>query len=261
MPPKKPGPKDKNKQKVEAAEPVEGREPTPPPQEEGLPAWMATFADMVTLLLCFFVLLLSFATMEISSFNKLKGSCARSFGVQKEHSDYLNPATAISPMEASSQEESQSEQIMGLDIKLREFVQDADLSDQVKISSYSNGVMLRVNSNLLFPANSANLNPKAGMVIKEAIKILNESNFVLLVRGHTDATETTSRLYNSNWLLSAARAAACIRYILGHSKIPASRLIAVGYADSKPIVPNNSEANRRINRRVEFYFAFPDEIR
>jgi chemotaxis protein MotB len=261
VPPKKPGLKDKkNNQKLEAAEVVEGRAPTPPPPEEGLPAWMATFADMVTLLLCFFVLLLSFATMEMSSFNKLKGSCAQSFGVQNVNPEYLNAATSLSPTEASGQDESKSQQVMGLDIKLREFVQDANLKDEAKVSSYGNGVMLRVSNNLLFPQNSADLNPKAAPIINEAIKILNESNFVLLVRGHTDATETTSQLYNSNWLLSSARAAACIRYILGHSKIPPSRLIAVGYADSRPIVPNNSEGNRRINRRVEFYFAFPEEI-
>jgi chemotaxis protein MotB len=259
MPPQQPkGPKDKARQ--EAEEPVESQERPPPPPEEGLPPWMATFADMVTLLLCFFVLLLSFATMEITKFNKLKGSCAKSFGVQKEESKYLKAATAISPLEGGSSQK-KMDKVMGLDIKLREFVQDAKLKDEAKVTSYQNGVMLRVNNNLFFPPHSATLNTAAAPVLHKAIKILNDSNFVLLVRGHTDSTETKSKLYKSNWLLSSARSAACIRYILGHSDIQPKRLIAVGYADSKPIVPNNSEENRLINRRVEFYFSFPDEIR
>ena len=78
--------------------------------------------------------------------------------------------------------------------------------------------------------------------------------FNLIIRGHTDGDLTESSMYHSNWALSAARAARCLRYILENSSVPASRMKAVGYADAKPILPSTSEENRRINRRVEFFY-------
>lgn len=77
------------------------------------------------------------------------------------------------------------------------------------------------------------------------------------MRGHTDDIPVRSAKYPSNWELSAARAAAALRYIVEKGGINPSRLKAVGYAGTRPLVPNTSEANRAINRRVEFYFHRP----
>ena len=93
-------------------------------------------------------------------------------------------------------------------------------------------------------------------MLKHIIDILKKHNYKVVVRGHTDDLPIRSEIFPSNWELSAARAAATLRYLAGQGISP-SRMKAVGYADTRPIVPNNTKDNRALNRRVEFYFHRP----
>ena len=89
------------------------------------------------------------------------------------------------------------------------------------------------------------------------VSLLKEHNFNLVVRGHSDNQAFKNNIFPSNWELTSSRAAACLRYVLEKGGIPATRLKAVGFADSQPLLPNNSAANQMVNRRMEFYFHRP----
>lgn len=230
-----------------------GVEPSKPQKEAGIPAWMATFADMVTLLLCFFVLLLSFTNTDITNFRTMMGSIQEALGVQyDERSALYTPYAESSFKERRSVRENR--EIVELGARLKKFIRAKDLSSMARVSSDKSGVMLRFNNSAMFTKGSAVLSDESKQALQVVIDGMENKNFNLIIRGHTDGKNLESSLYASNWELSAARAARCLRYILTHSDIEARRMKAVGYASAKPILPSTTEANKAVNRRVEFYY-------
>ena len=230
-----------------------GVKPSPPKKTEGIPAWMATFADMVTLLLCFFVLLLSFTNSDITNFRKMMGSIQEALGVQYEDRAALStPYAEASFKERRSVRENR--EIVELGARIKKFIRAKDLSSMSRVSSDKSGVMLRFDNSAMFDAGSATLTAESKQALDVVIEGMEGNKFNLVIRGHTDGEQPESSLYSSNWELSAARAATCLRYILDHSDISAKRMKAVGYASAKPIVPSTTEANKRTNRRVEFFY-------
>ncbi|MGE4298433.1 MAG: OmpA family protein [Desulfovibrionaceae bacterium] len=230
------------------------------PCEEGLPGWLATFADMMSLLLCFFVLLLSFAKQDVQAFKTLMGSIQDAFGVQVKRKEAQYAAFSPSRFERKDVELSQeNKQVLGLVLQLKALTtQDENLKKSAKIASDENGVIMRITTDELFDPGSATLKPGADAYIDHIISVLKEHNFDLVVRGHTDNQAVHSQIYPSNWELSSARAAAALRRIMERSDIQATRLKAVGFADTQPLVPNNTPQNQAINRRMEFYFHRPE---
>ena len=225
----------------------------PPKPNEGIPPWMATFADMVTLLLCFFVLLLSFTNTDITNFKRMLGSVQEALGVQMDDKGALStPYAESSFKERRSVRETRS--IVELGARLKKFIRAKDLSQMARVSSDKSGVMLRFSNAAMFARGSAELGPEAKQALDIVIAGMENKEFNLIIRGHTDGAQPESDLYDSNWELSAARAARCLRYILAHSDIPANRMKAVGYASAKPLFPSTTEANREKNRRVEFFY-------
>ncbi|WP_243546415.1 flagellar motor protein MotB [Pseudodesulfovibrio tunisiensis] len=225
----------------------------PPRGEEGIPPWMATFADMVTLLLCFFVLLLSFTTQDINNFKMLMGSVQEALGVQYED----RASRSIPYAETSFREHKlvrENREIVEMGARLKQFIRAQDLTSIARVSREKSGVMLRVGNSALFAQGSARLTPGARRVLAGVVDALKNSDFNMVIRGHTDGERPEPGMYHSNWELSAARAAACLRYVLEHSDISARRMKAVGYASAKPFLPSTTAANKAANRRVEFFF-------
>ncbi|WP_031387326.1 OmpA/MotB family protein [Desulfonatronum thiodismutans] len=236
------------------------RNNAPPQEEEGAPLWMVTFADLMSLLLTFFILVLSFANMDIVRFREMLGSIQTAFGVQvqRREADYV----AFSPSEFERKDlelSRQNEEVLSMVVQLRTIMQDDEaLQKSSGVEADDEGLVLRVDSESMFDVGSAELKPEAVPALEAAIKILRDYNMNLVIRGHTDNTPVRTAQFPSNWELSSARATAALRYILEHGGFSPTRMRAVGYADSQPLVPNNSEDNRRRNRRVEFYYHSPD---
>jgi chemotaxis protein MotB len=228
--------------------------------EEGLPAWVATFGDLMSLMLTFFVLMLSFANMDIQKYQDMMGSIKDAFGVQvkRKQADYV--AFSPSKMERKEVELDQENRVLlGMVMRLKALIKDDEkLRRNVDVSPDDQGVLVRVSNSFLFDPGSAKLKKEAKKALSKIIATLKEHNFDLVIRGHTDNTPVISEIYPSNWELSAARAATALRYIAKKGGISTTRLKAVGYADTRPLVPNNSDKNRARNRRVEFYFHRPE---
>ncbi len=231
-----------------------------PPSEEGAPEWMVTFSDLTTLLLTFFILLLSFANMDIVKFKEMLGSIKDAFGVQVKRKEAEYAAFSPTPYEKKSILTQKEEFVLGMVLEIKTlFESDKRTKGNVEVEAEKDGVLLRVGNSIMFKPGSAELLPQAYPILNKVIKILEENNVDLKVMGHTDDTPVEKgSLYPSNWELSAARAGAVVRYILSHSKaIKPTRLQAIGLADTRPLVPNISPENRAKNRRVEFYFYRP----
>ncbi len=146
-------------------------------------------------------------------------------------------------------------------VRFRKIItEDPFLKSSSGISSDDAGVLLRIQNGALFKPGSAELTEEAKRILADVIEVLKTYNVYLIIRGHADAAEAASGSFASNWELSGARAAAAVRHIIGAGGIEPSRLRAVAYGDSRPLVPNlDAEATAR-NRRVEFYFHRPEVV-
>ncbi len=220
---------------------------------------MATFADMVTLLLCFFVLLLSFANNDVAKFKELLGSIQGAFGVRQERK--MDEHLALTPADVERKEvkmDSNDKRLLGLVLRIKALLDQDDATRKSSgVKADQDGVLVTSESASLFTPGSATLKPEAKKILNKVISILKDHNYNLVVRGHTDNSESGSRKYPTNWELSAARAASALRYIIEQGGIDPKRLKAVGYADTQPLVKNDTPQNRQRNRRLEFFYHKP----
>ncbi len=233
------------------------RKAPPEPEEEGAPEWLMTFSDLMSLLLTFFVLLLSFANMDIQKFREMLGSIKDAFGVQvkRPEADYV--AFSPSPFENKMKLSKQDKQVLGMVLTVKSLLGTEAKKEPIEINAEDRGVMVRVQSDVLFKRGSAQLLPSAKKVLDSIIKLLKKNDWMVAIRGHTDDTEAKYSKYHSPWDLSIARATTVLRYILKKGKFNPRRFRAEGYGDTLPLVPNISPQNRAKNRRVEFYFYRP----
>jgi chemotaxis protein MotB len=226
------------------------------PAEEGAPAWMCTFADLMSLLLCFFVLMLSFSEMDRKMFKVLSGSLRDAFGVQRDErvwdfpkgmnifsSDFKNPKFLSDELEK----------------ELRSAMRLAKGGSMAEVSQGEWSVRITLPGNALFDLGSTVIKADALPVLDELREVIRKSSNRVLVSGHTDDLPIRTAQFPSNWELSAARAGSVIRHLLTQGDIDPTRFMAVGMADTQPRAPNDSEENRALNRRVEIAFQKPLE--
>ena len=225
-----------------------------PPCERGAPAWMATFADLATLLMTFFVLLLSFANMDIVKFRQMAGSVKDAFGTQVDTPGVYEERSDTMVTVQLSEEEDRTIDMMQMGERIRKTVEEQELEDKTEIKINEDGVTLTVDGTFMFDGGSAKLKPEFEKFLGEIAKIIEEHDYPLAIEGHSDNIPINSPIYPSNWELSSSRATAVLRYLIDKYKIPAKRLMAVGYADTRPVVANDTPENRAKNRRVEFHF-------
>ncbi|MDR3165069.1 MAG: OmpA family protein [Synergistaceae bacterium] len=224
----------------------------------GCPAWLATYGDMVTLVLCFFVLLYSFSTLDAKKFEEVAASMQTAFNIQ------AGGATTSSLMSvmAGSMREYQGNAARPTDSdqthntnRVLALVQKALKSElngeEVTVSVNDRGVVIALSEQVLFEEGSAKLRPESLRILYKIGGVIEELPNDISVEGHTDSGIPTRSVYIDNWGLSSARASRVTAYLDESIGIPQSRLRAVGMGASTPIVPNISEKNMKLNRRVD----------
>jgi len=209
----------------------------------GAPMWMVTFSDMVTLLLTFFVLLMSMASMDQVKFSKASSSLAGAFGVLASS----NSTTASIPrvVTYAPVDDDLTSRVYR---RLRSKVHDLKLNKEITLVKDRGAVILRIEEAVLFKSGERSLNPAAQPILQKVAELVRPLPFTMKIEGHTD--DQGDEL--ANWDLSVARAVSVLRYLASKQLLPLNRLAATGYGSQKPLFPNNSEAERALNRRVEF---------
>jgi len=148
-----------------------------------------------------------------------------------------------------------AEQLKQRETDLRGRLQKELTDKDVEISSLRGQLSVSVLDKILFKSGSADVLPAGLVVLEKVARVLAATDDMIRVEGHTDNVPISGRLkekYFSNWELSAARAAGVVRYFqLGENRLDPQRLEAVGYAEYRPVAPNDDDVNRKRNRRVE----------
>ncbi|KPP96798.1 flagellar motor protein MotB [Marinobacter sp. HL-58] len=247
----------------------------------GSPAWIVTFADLATLLLTFFILLLSFAEMDVEKYRAMANSMADAFGSNQVLSDDVggSPLTLVEsdtvslpePTEtATSEPEFIDERadgeaptkipagVIDLASRMIEELEAEVASEALNVTYDENQVVIRFSEEATFRSGEASIKPEMIPIIERVVDVLAGCSGDVLVAGYTDDRPISSGRYRSNWDLSAARAVSVVHELVLNRQVPAERVVAAGRAETNPLVPNDSEESRAKNRRVEIAIRDPE---
>ncbi|QSS99263.1 flagellar motor protein MotB [Pontibacillus sp. ALD_SL1] len=245
-------------------------------QEKGAPKWMVTFSDLMTLILVFFILLFSMSQIDKEKFEAV----AESFRsraifdfnpsiVESEHpaDEKDDNQQDISEFESEEKEDVNKDMETGatdtkdslnkLVTEVETFLENNDLTEKITANRTERGVVLTLQEQVLFNTAEAEIISTGQPFLKKVGQLLNNIPNYVKVEGHTDNRPISNYRFPSNWELSAARASGVIRYLAQETAVDSARFTAVGYGDTRPLVPNDSEENWRKNRRVEIVILDP----
>ena len=221
---------------------------------EGLPGWLATFGDLMSLLLTFFVLLLSFSTMEVVDFQHAMGALQGSLGVLRGEPQLSLPIRQSTPKSEGNLQ--QAEVITKAAQELEAAIEQAGLQSDVQIEEATTGLIIRVADKLFFDTADAALKSSATDFLEKLGAVLKPLPNKINVQGHTDNRTINTERYASNWELSGMRALQVARYFIERTGISPDRMSFTGYSEYQPLVPNNSPERWARNRRVEIHILY-----
>ncbi|EXJ16755.1 type VI secretion system protein TssL, long form [Imhoffiella purpurea] len=253
--------------------------PDPP---AGAPEWMATFADLMSLMMCFFVLLLSFSEMDVLKYKQIAGSMKAAFGVQREVkvsdiptgtsiiAQEFSPAQPQPTLVNEVRQQTMDEMRQYLQIEgqatteaearedaekkaeeIREMLKQEISEGLLEVSTIEDLVIIRIQEKGSFESASARISPDFRRMLEKIGEALDQVEGKIMVAGHTDNIPIQSAEFPSNWVLSAARAAAVADTMTRDDQIDPQRVEIRAYGENKPLASNDSAEGRAQNRRVE----------
>lgn len=223
------------------------------------PGWVVTFADLMSLLLGFFVLLLSASSTQVAKFEAVSGSLKQALGMRSELSlsDQAERNALIAGLRSQMAEQNTASPAQ-LVQELQELLTELGGRGRGIATLTSEGMVLNISGDLMFASGEATLSPEATQVLDRIGDYALQTGRPLDVIGHTDNVPISTALYPSNWELSAARAGSAVRY-LAERRVDARRMRAIGRASTQPVESNSTPEGRSLNRRVEFVFNLKQE--
>jgi len=257
------------------------RKNSKPRQRNQTPAWIVTFADLATLLLTFFILLLSFAEMDIEKYKAMANSMSMAFGSANVLGDDIggSPITLVEsdtvslpePTESQAREpefiderapDSATTVISGGVLDLASWMigelENEVASGALSVNYDKNKVVIRFSEEATFRSGQASIKPEMIPIIERVVGVLAGCTGDVLVSGYTDDRPISSSRYRSNWDLSAARAVSVVHELVMSRQVPAERVVAAGRAETNALAPNDTPENRALNRRVEIAIRDPE---
>ncbi len=260
------------------------------PEEEkpGSPAWVVTFADLMSLLMCFFVLLLSFSEIDAMKFKQIAGELSKAFGVQREvpaldtpmgtspiferfSPGKPEPTPVDSVRQQTTEQAPQLETLRGqteseIEKKVEETTQkqievSVQALQEVLASELEEGrlqidqdrkrIIIRVEEKGSFPSGSADMTDAFYDMLDRMAEVLAQLPGEIAIEGHTDDVPISTPRFRSNWDLSAARASSVANALLASQSVEPNRLRVQGYAETRPRATEDTPEARALNRRVE----------
>ena len=224
-------------------------------EKESGERWLITYADLITLLMIFFIIMFAMSEISAQKFSAMASSLSISLGGSEHILPGAGPSPVASmpapPSEAEMQAKKEEEQLKELKKQLKEFIDANNLAGQISVSVEERGLVVSFLDPVLFPLGSAQLTPNAKDIIQKVGKILLQSDNYVRIEGHTDDIPINTVMYPSNWELSAARATSVVQELIKNMQFPPVRLAATGYGQYRPRVPNDTMEHKQLNRRVD----------
>jgi len=258
---------------------------------EGIPMWVMTFADLMSLLLAFFVLLFSFSEMDAQKYKQVAGSMKEAFGVQRqvkvkdppkgvniiarEFTPGRTEPTPLNEVKQSTIDDFHQFPILGerrdpVDMEQAEIERESEkiklaLAEEIKeglieVETQGRKIIIRIREKGSFPSGSADLIRPFRKVIEKMVQALEATRGAIVVAGHTDNLPIHNARFRSNWELSASRAVTVIEELTRAGTIDKGRFQIAAYGDTRPLAPNDTPEGRAKNRRVEVTLVYGKDI-
>jgi chemotaxis protein MotB len=238
-----------------------------PEEQDHHDRWLVSYADFITLLFAFFVVMYAISQVNQGKYRVLSNSLNAAFSKPDAAAQTLiktdpngsNQSAIALPYRARREAQEAQQLLQEHNKQVQQFKRmESDLKQdlaklieqgQVSVTANKRGITVNVNASLLFPVGSATLDGRAESTLSDIAKKLADSNNLIQIEGHTDNVPISSPQFPSNWELSAARAGTVVRLFAANG-INERRLVAIGYGDNRPLDTNDSPAGRAKNRRV-----------
>jgi chemotaxis protein MotB len=228
-------------------------------EHENLDRWLVSYADFITLLFAFFVVMYAISSVNEGKYKIFSASIISAFGYQ---SDRPVETVALSDQERllkslverrnaklAEQQRKQRERMQAIATNLNQVLAPLVQSGQVSLTQTGRGLVLEINASVLFASGEAVLQGGAVKTLTQVAQVLGQGDHAIEVEGYTDDIAINTPHFPSNWELSSARASSVVRLFIEHG-VAAERLTAVGSASNRPVAPNTTPEGRARNRRV-----------
>jgi chemotaxis protein MotB len=234
--------------------------------------WLLTYSDLVTLLLTFFVLLFSMATIDKQKFEQIATSLRSAFKhdsggeifyhnkgediisiIEESNAiDWENYEVNKYPEMSEEQENKIKEyKLQEVREKIEKAIEELDLKDFVSVIEEKHSLTLRIDSVILFDLGKADIKPSGKEVLLKLGSLMNELENEVMIQGHTDNLPINTMLYPTNWELSTKRATNVVIFLIDNCGLKPDKLTATGNGEFRPIAPNDTDENRQKNRRID----------
>jgi chemotaxis protein MotB len=217
--------------------------------------WEVIYSGFAMILLCFFIMLSSFSSIEGAKVMRFVKSFVNSVSILPGGMK-IDDGSIIVPTSADIV--NRKSQLAHIYEKLKSLAEHRGLEQDIAVAFSPQGLVMRLSDHALFDIGMADISPKAIPLLKKVGAIIAGSPYEVRVEGHTDDVPIKTARYPSNWELSTARAVTVLRYFIETCGISSRRLSAEGFAEYHPVAPNDSIENRAQNRRVEIIFLNTD---
>ncbi len=249
---------------------MRNRKKSEPPEEEGSPAWMNTYGDMVTLLLTFFVLLFAFSTIDAQKWEEIVSSLSGTPFVAIQALDPGDVMADEQPIDETSwdipEPTPQPSTVNGMNVeeikerfdelyeKIKEHIAQNGLQEDLNVTMEDDVIVMRMNESALFDSGRDEIRPIAKEILPSICEIILQYDKLIRkirIEGHTDTVPIQNSKFKDNWELSQARAYSVLQYLLTMNMDPV-KMWPVGLGEYHPVDDNTTEAGKARNRRVDF---------
>ena len=243
-------------------------------EHENHERWLVSYADFITLLFAFFVVMYALSSVNEGKYRVLSDSLVAAFrnvntnasgatmvaGGKMQQTAQIGSKQIVPPLRNSKEEErkrQQREKMRDMAKELIEALGPLVKEGKVRVTDGLKGVTVEINASVLFPLGEARLQPGAVRALRAVAEVLAKTEFPVTVEGHTDPTPISTPQFPSNWELSGARASSVVRLFQDAGVAP-QRLTATGYGEQRPVASNDNPEGRARNRRVTILIEAPN---
>lgn len=224
------------------------------PEEPTAALWYVSFSDLVTNMLCFFIMLFAFSTLDSptkrmsSEIKEQMYSTVFSISSQTAAQTWLNDGGKGVLSSSLVQKKSDIPHVVKT---IKNKLSRVSVADRLKVTNTDQMVKIQIPANVMFESGSTEMKAGSEEVLKALVPVIAPLENYIRIDGHTDDTPTKNSIFPTNWELSAGRACRIVRFFIDDCGLDAERFSAQGFADNRPKMADTTPEARETNRRVE----------
>jgi chemotaxis protein MotB len=227
-------------------------------EHENHERWLVSYADFITLLFAFFVVMYAISSINTGKYRVLSDSLGSAFGreapqvppTRAQIELGLNGLKPLAVLRREAAVRRDSAQLATVSRNLQQTLSPLIAQGKVQVTQSSRGINVTINSSVLFATGEARLTNDAKDILKSVAQTLKDDRHAIQVEGHTDNVPINTPQFASNWELSSARAGSVVR-LFAENGVGEARMLAIGHSATQPIDSNDTTEGKAHNRRVE----------